>query len=107
MADPAGSFRLACHHLRGRKTRWTTTSLVVVLYLVFNVLGRLSVAAIGLSFDLNETGVIEHPVRISYWDTNKWLQGMRYGGDTGTKGEPGSSDLLTLNLIQLDTYFYK
>jgi len=62
---------------------------VVILYLVFNVLGRLSVAAIGLSFDLNETGMVEHPVRISYWDTNKWLQGISHLGDTGTKGEPG------------------
>ena len=42
-------------------------------YLLVNIIGRLSVAVFGLTFDLNEQPGIEYPTRVTNWDTNDWF----------------------------------
>jgi len=65
MANPTGALKLISYDTR--KLKWTRTTIVVALYLLINIIGRLSVAAFGLTFDLNELPGIEYPVMLSDW----------------------------------------
>ncbi|GAB1312059.1 hypothetical protein MFIFM68171_02269 [Madurella fahalii] len=59
---------------------WATT-LIVALYLLINVVGRLSVAAFGLAYSLNEIPGIDYPVKVTDWSSKAWLdeEGIFYG----------------------------
>ncbi|KAK0611296.1 hypothetical protein B0T14DRAFT_325418 [Immersiella caudata] len=71
MQNPTGSLRLvANHYLRGH---WTTTTTIVLAYLLFNIVGRLSVATFGLTFDLNEEDAVEYPAMVTDWGSSSWL----------------------------------
>jgi len=63
--NPTGSFRLIWHHTKG--WCWTTTTLVVAVYLTLTLAGRLGIAALGLAFDLNEIEGINYPVMVTDW----------------------------------------
>lgn len=69
MSDPVGSFHLLWSHTKS--LRWTKITVVALLYLLFNIIGRLSVAGFGLTFDLNEVDGIEYPVKVTSWDTSR------------------------------------
>jgi hypothetical protein len=72
MANPTGALRLIWHHtVKDRK--WTFTTTAVMIYLLTNIIGRLSVAAFGLTFDLNEQPGIEYPVMVTNWGTDAWF----------------------------------
>lgn len=53
--------------------KWSITTIVVMVYLIVNIVGRLSVAAFGLTFDLNEQPGIDYPIKITNWNTDEWL----------------------------------
>jgi len=65
MASPTGAFKLIYYDTK--KLKWTTTTTIVALYLLVNIIGRLSVAGFGLTFDLNELPGIEYPVLLPDW----------------------------------------
>ncbi|KAK0719173.1 hypothetical protein B0H67DRAFT_451006, partial [Lasiosphaeris hirsuta] len=65
MARPTGALSLVWQRTRRRKKPATT--LIAALYLVFNVVLRLSVAFVGLTYNLNERPEIEYPVKMADW----------------------------------------
>lgn len=71
MAEPTGSLRLVWRHTRDGQ--WTFTTLVTALYLLLNIIGRLSIATLGLTFDTNEDVTIEHPVMATNWGSQDWF----------------------------------
>jgi hypothetical protein len=71
MAEPTGSLRLIWRHTRDR--RWTFTTWIVALYLLLNVIGRLSIATLGLTFDTDEDITIEYPVMVTDWGSQDWF----------------------------------
>ena len=68
MSEPVTAVHLTWRHSKER--RWTTTTAVVVAYLLLSVGGRLSVAVFGLTFDLNEASGVEYPVMIANWNAS-------------------------------------
>ncbi|RYP01586.1 hypothetical protein DL765_010851 [Monosporascus sp. GIB2] len=75
MPNPTGSLKLVFHH-SGAHGKWSGTTLIVVLYLLVNIIGRLSVAAFGLTYDLDENAGIEYPVMINDFGTSEWIVGQ-------------------------------
>jgi len=72
MHHPTGAMTLIWKHtVQDRK--WSLTTVAVVVYLIVNIIGRLSVAAFGLTFDLNEQPGIDYPIKITNWNTDEWL----------------------------------
>jgi hypothetical protein len=59
MYHPLGSLKLIAYQSRHRKL--SVTTLIVLLYLIFNVVVRLSVAVFGLTYDLNDDLETEYP----------------------------------------------
>ncbi|ORY15946.1 hypothetical protein BCR34DRAFT_597992 [Clohesyomyces aquaticus] len=72
MANPTGALRLVWYHTIMDR-RWSMTTVVVAVYLIFNVVARLSVAAFGLTFDLTDTPDVEYPVKVTDWNTTEWF----------------------------------
>ncbi|KAK3352775.1 hypothetical protein B0T25DRAFT_455920, partial [Lasiosphaeria hispida] len=67
-ADLVGSIHLAWCYTK--EWRWTRIMMIVLLYLLHNVGGRLSVATFGLTFDLNEFSGIEYPIVVANWNAS-------------------------------------
>jgi hypothetical protein len=70
MPKPTGSLKLIVHHC-GPNGKWSVTTWIVLAYLLFNIIGRLSVAAFGLTYDLNENASVDYPVMLhdfGHWD---------------------------------------
>ena len=76
MPETTGALRLVWLHSVGSK-KWTSTTLVALLYLVFNTLGRLSVASIGLAFNVNENVTSILPLRLTDWNSSDWFDFKR------------------------------
>jgi hypothetical protein len=74
MHTPAGAFKLTCHHL-GSKGKWSRTTVIVLVYLIVNIAGRLSVAAFGLTYDFNENVGIEYPAKVTDFGSPNWVYG--------------------------------
>lgn len=74
MHTPTGAFKLICHHLGPNGKRSRTTAIVAV-YLITNVLGRLSVATFGLTYDLNENVGVEYPAKVTDFGSGSWVHG--------------------------------
>ncbi|KAK3291976.1 uncharacterized protein B0H64DRAFT_377535 [Chaetomium fimeti] len=70
--SPTGSLKLIWHHATDRNARWTRTTWAVLLYLLVNVLGRFSIAALGLAYNLNEIPYTEYPVMVPDWSSKPW-----------------------------------
>ena len=73
MGSPTGALKVVYN--QGWPWKWTKTTVIVALYLITNVAGRLSVAIFGLTFSLNDESVINYAVRVTDWNTSK-------GGDS-------------------------
>ncbi|EMD96751.1 hypothetical protein COCC4DRAFT_62250 [Bipolaris maydis ATCC 48331] len=67
--NPTGAVKLIWIHTV-QKQRWCVTTVIVMIYLLANITGRLSVAAFGLTFDLNKEPRIEYPIKIANWGTD-------------------------------------
>ncbi|KAF8457849.1 hypothetical protein BDZ91DRAFT_666346 [Kalaharituber pfeilii] len=63
--NPTGSWALVWEHTR--EGRWTLTSTIVFIFLIITVIGRLSVAGFGLTFNLADEPNRYYPIRISDW----------------------------------------
>ncbi|KAK0707873.1 hypothetical protein B0H67DRAFT_648009 [Lasiosphaeris hirsuta] len=74
MANPTGAFKVVWHHAVGRG-KWSATSGIVLGYLVVNIIGRLSVAAFGLTYDLNENAGVEYPPKVTDFGSSNWVNG--------------------------------
>ncbi|PVH97868.1 hypothetical protein DM02DRAFT_657854 [Periconia macrospinosa] len=72
MSNPTGAFKLIWTHIVCKR-KFSVTTAVVLVYLLVNVIGRLSVAAFGLTFSLNEQPRIEPPVYITDWGVDNWF----------------------------------
>ncbi|KAK5659835.1 hypothetical protein OQA88_13298 [Cercophora sp. LCS_1] len=72
MPEATGTLRLLWFRSVSSE-KWTVTTLVALLYLVINTLGRLSVASIGLAFDVNENVSAIQPIRLSDWNSSDWF----------------------------------
>ena len=70
MSPPAGSLRLIKRHIRER--RISRTTFFVTLYLITNVLGRLSVAIFGLAYNMMDKTGIEYPILATNWTSAAW-----------------------------------
>ena len=70
MSPPAGSLRLIKRHIQ--ELRISRTTLIVALYLITNVLGRLSVAIFGLAYNMMDKTGIEHPILTTDWKSAPW-----------------------------------
>ncbi|KAK1837155.1 hypothetical protein QBC39DRAFT_325934 [Podospora conica] len=73
MQNPSGSLRLVWNHVRGKRVSRTT--LAVAAYLLFNVVGRLGIATLGLAYSLNELPGITYPVQVTDWASPEWFTG--------------------------------
>ncbi|KAK5655738.1 hypothetical protein OQA88_5275 [Cercophora sp. LCS_1] len=73
MSNPTGSLKLILHHCR-RANKWSATTSIVLAYLVVNIIGRLSVAAFGLTYDLNENAGIDYPVMLPDFGAREWMK---------------------------------
>ena len=83
MGSPTGAFKVV--YDQGWPWKWTKTTVIVALYLITNVAGRLSVAIFGLTFSLNDESGINYAVRVTDWNSSK-------GGDSlGGIIPPGNS----------------
>ncbi|KAH6847174.1 hypothetical protein B0I37DRAFT_445466 [Chaetomium sp. MPI-CAGE-AT-0009] len=74
--SPTGSLKLLWHHVKNRDARWTRTTWTVLLYLLVNLLGRFSIAALGLAYNLNETPYTEYPVKVPDWSSEAWYNAI-------------------------------
>ena len=78
MANPSGSLRLLGYYSGGwdrgrlRFRKWKATTWVVLLYLVVNIIGRLSIAIFGLSYGMNESVVC--PVMVNDFGNKGFMQ---------------------------------
>jgi len=67
MDSPAGSLALLWDHTS--TLRCSRITIITALHLSLNVIGRISVSAFGLTFDLNEVGGDEPPVLLTNWSS--------------------------------------
>lgn len=72
MPEATGALRLVWLQSTSSK-KWTSTTLVALLYLVFSTLGRLSVASIGLAFNVNENVTTILPIGLTDWNSSEWF----------------------------------
>ncbi|RYP28805.1 hypothetical protein DL767_007023 [Monosporascus sp. MG133] len=72
MVNPTASLKLITGRIKDRQ--WMLTTFVATLYLLVNIVSRLSIAAFGLTFDLNEVTGIEYPVKVTDWSTDEWFR---------------------------------
>jgi len=70
MSPPAGSLRLIKQHIQ--EMRISRTTFIVTLYLITNVLGRLSVAIFGLAYNMMDKTGIEYPILATNWTSASW-----------------------------------
>ncbi|XP_014561713.1 hypothetical protein COCVIDRAFT_85780 [Bipolaris victoriae FI3] len=77
ISNPTGAAKLIWIHTV-HKRKWCVTTVTVLVYLLANIIGRLSVAAFGLTFDLNEEQRIEYPTSITNWNTKDWGEYVTY-----------------------------
>jgi len=70
MSPPNCSLRLIKRHIGERRTSRTT--LIVTLYLIANILGRLSVALFGLAFNIKDEKGIDYPILATNWSSALW-----------------------------------
>lgn len=70
MANPTGSVRLILHHTFATR-KWKATTVVTLIYLVYNIVGRLCVAGFGVTYDVNE--IVSFPVLITDWSSLDWF----------------------------------
>ncbi|KAK4455267.1 hypothetical protein QBC34DRAFT_460104 [Podospora aff. communis PSN243] len=73
MPNPTGSLKLVMHHC-GWSKKWSTTTTIVLVYLVVNIIGRLSVAIFDLTYDLNDNAGIEYPVMYTDFGGPEWMR---------------------------------
>jgi hypothetical protein len=73
MPNPTGSLKLIVHHC-GRSGNWSVTTWIVLAYLLVNIIGRLSVATFGLTYDLNENAKVDYPVMLHDFGIRDWMQ---------------------------------
>ncbi|KAG0633223.1 hypothetical protein HOY80DRAFT_930306 [Tuber brumale] len=83
MSPPVGSLRLISRHIRERRVSRTT--FIVTAYLVTNVIGRLSVAIFGLSYNMPDKTGIEYPILATNWTSALWT-GQIFSNGTGDTG---------------------
>jgi hypothetical protein len=76
MPNPTGASKLIWEHTKNRK--WSSTTVIVTIYLIINITGRLSIATLGLTYDLNELPGIEYPVKLTDWGTDAWFNSSAY-----------------------------
>ena len=74
MAPPTRSLRLIKRHIRER--RISRTTFIVTMYLLANILGRLSVAIFGLAFNLKDVERIVHPTLVTNWASALWTRNI-------------------------------
>jgi hypothetical protein len=91
MAEPTGALRLMWRHTRD--WRWTFTTWITTLYLLLNIIGRLSIATLGLTFDTNEDVTIEYSAMATDWGSQDWfsLPVGDLAGDASDYREYGST----------------
>lgn len=77
MPSLTGSLKLILHHSWNGQ-QWSRTTWIVLLYLLINLVGRLSVAVFGLTYDLNKEAGVEYPVMVNSFETNQWLYVHEY-----------------------------
>jgi hypothetical protein len=63
MHNPTGTLRLLGHQIGCNKL--SVTTIVALAYLIFNMAGRLGVAAFGLVYNLNENVEVQYPVMVT------------------------------------------
>lgn len=72
IGEPTGSLRLLWGHTwRGKG--WTKTTIIVLLYFIASILARISVAGLGLTFELNEEAGVDYPVMMTDWRDPGWI----------------------------------
>ncbi|KAL2265713.1 hypothetical protein VTJ83DRAFT_6813 [Remersonia thermophila] len=98
MQNPSRSLELVFHQLR-RDKKLSTTALVVLVYVAFNVAARLGVAAFGLVYDINENVEIEHPVMVTDFGSGEWLS----SNGAATKDPAKAIHMLQLNQDKADS----
>ena len=74
MAPPTRSLRLIKRHIRER--RISRTTVIVTVYLLSNILGRLSVAIFGLAFNLKDGEGIIYPILATNWASASWTRSI-------------------------------
>ena len=84
MSPPTGSLRLIKRHIR--QLRISRTTFIVTVYLVINVLGRLSVAIFGLAYNIMDQTGIEYPILATNWTSVSWT--THVNATTGEMLEP-------------------
>jgi hypothetical protein len=104
MANPTGSVRLILHHTFVTR-KWTTTTVVTLIYLVYNMVGRLCVAGFGVTYDVNE--IVSFPVLITDWSSLDWFDinsGLLDGTEVTDSGvtDPTASRCGTVIVTALD-----
>ncbi|CUS15094.1 unnamed protein product [Tuber aestivum] len=103
IANPTGAFRLIYHHTKDWK--WSATTVVVVIYLFINIVGRLSVAAFGLTYDLNELPGLKYPVKLTDWSTPAWFNVSAGGYDLLSQTSRRMSDYAAVGMSTVLTEF--
>ncbi|KAJ5031368.1 hypothetical protein PSV08DRAFT_173340 [Bipolaris maydis] len=94
--NPTGAVKLIWIHTV-QKQRWCVTTVIVMIYLLANITGRLSVAAFGLTFDLNKEPRIEYPIKIANWGTDDWFDDSALSRDYEIS-DSAAFDLIYQNL---------
>ena len=74
MSPPNCSLRLIKRHIKEGRTSRTT--LIVTLYLITNILGRLSVALFGLAFNIKDEKGIYYPILATNWTSALWTRSL-------------------------------
>ncbi|KAK4196908.1 hypothetical protein QBC40DRAFT_312485 [Triangularia verruculosa] len=72
IGGPTGSLRLLWEHTWHGKG-WTKTTIIVLLYFIVSILARISVAGLGLTFELSEEDGVDYPVMATDWSNPGWI----------------------------------
>ena len=67
MVSPTGSAKLLVAHVQ--EWRLSTTTFIVMLYLLVNITGRFSVAIFGLTYNLVDDSVEDAPTLTTDWNS--------------------------------------
>ncbi|KAL1841684.1 hypothetical protein VTJ49DRAFT_6723 [Mycothermus thermophilus] len=111
MQHPSVSLKLITYHC-GRGRNMSVTTLVVLVYLIFNMAVRLSVAVFGLTYNLDENVYIDYPVMVTDFGSDEWLRyNLSYNPFTlenAMSGDVGSlTDFGLRGLLAVPTLFDK
>ncbi|EGS21200.1 uncharacterized protein CTHT_0030460 [Thermochaetoides thermophila DSM 1495] len=102
MSCPSLAAKIIWHHC-WRQKKLSRTTLIISIYLLVNIFGRLSVAIFGLTYNLNDTVLTEYPVMVNDFGFKDWI-GTHWLGITVDLQK--MKNIAVIGLRDVDTFLH-